>query len=70
MMTHEETPLRPLPNLQALIERHGVLAVGAAYLRAALTRRKHPPDLAEMNLSAHLRRDLGLPPFQDRWTIR
>lgn len=63
-MTLNETQL-PLPSLRLLIDQHGALAVGIAYLRAALARRKHPPDilpfplLAE-HLSPHLRRDIGL----------
>ncbi len=52
----------PLPNLQALIARHGTIAVGLAYLRAALTRRSHPPDQSASEiLSDHLLRDIGLP---------
>jgi len=62
-MTYDAPTSRPLPNLQALIEQHGVLPVGAAFLRAALARRKHPPDMQPKDLSLHLRRDLGLPPF-------
>jgi hypothetical protein len=55
-------------SLQALIQRHGVLAVGAAYLRAALARRKHPPDRGAWVLNDRLRRDIGLPPSGDgRW---
>ena len=48
-----------LPSLRALIDQHGTLAVGWAYLRAALARRKHPPDLTG-TLSPHLLRDIGL----------
>jgi hypothetical protein len=62
-MTYDESQLAPLPGLTALIERHGRLAVGLAFLRAALARRRHPPDLDMLWLSPHLRRDLGLPPF-------
>lgn len=62
-MTFDEATPRPLAGLQRMIEQHGVLAVGAAFLRAALAQRKHPPDLALRDLSLHLRRDLGLPPF-------
>lgn len=58
-MTLNETGL-PLPSLRALIDQHGTLAVGWAYLRAALARRKHPPDVEEARLSPHLRRDIGL----------
>lgn len=70
-MTYDETNTLPLPSLKALVERHGALAVGLAYLRAALARRKHPPDIAAQeiplgDLSLHLRRDLGLPPFSGR----
>lgn len=70
IMTYDETTPRPLPNLQALIARHGRLSVGIAYLRAALARRKHPPDLGQLWLSPHLRRDLGLPPFGEGWPQR
>ncbi len=58
-MTLNETQL-PLPSLRALIDQHGALAVGFAFLRAALARKKHPPDLAFESLSPHLRRDIGL----------
>ena len=69
-MTYDETSARPLPGLQLMIERHGVLAVGAAFLRAALARRKHPPDLQLRDLTLHMRRDLGLPPYGEGRTIR
>ena len=69
-MTYEETSTRPLPGLQRMIEQHGVLAVGAAFLHAALARRKHPPDLVLRDLTPHLRRDLGLPPFGEGRQIR
>jgi hypothetical protein len=58
-MTLNEVQL-PLPSLRALIDQHGTTAVGWAYLRAALARRKHPPDVAMANLSPHLLRDIGL----------
>ncbi|NBZ88658.1 hypothetical protein [Stagnihabitans tardus] len=58
-MTLHETDL-PLPSLRALIDQHGTLSVGWAYLRAALARRKHPPDLRAETLSLHIRRDIGL----------
>lgn len=58
-MTLNETQL-PLPSLRLLIDQHGALAVGIAYLRAALARRKHPPDILAEHLSPHLRRDIGL----------
>ena len=69
-MTYDETTPRPLPGLQRMIEQHGVLAVGAAFLRAALVRQTHPPDLRLHELSLHLRRDLGLPPFGDGRGVR
>ena len=69
-MTYDEAKSRPLPGLQALIEQHGVLVVGAAFLRAALAQRKHPPDLKMRDLTPHLRRDLGLPPFGEGRPIR
>ena len=53
-----------------MIERHGVLTVGGAFLRAALAQRKHPPDLQLRDLTSHLRRDLGLPPFGEGRAIR
>lgn len=62
-MTFDEATPAPLAGLTTMIERHGRLAVGLAFLRAALARRKHPPDLDLLWLSPHLRRDLGLPPF-------
>lgn len=65
-MTLNDTSDLPLPNLQDLIARHGTLAVGVAYLRAALARRKHPPDLGVEVLSAHLLRDIGLTPPGNR----
>jgi hypothetical protein len=58
-MTLNETDL-PLPSLRALIDQHGTMAVGWAYLRAALARRKHPPDLWVDSLSPHMKRDIGL----------
>ncbi|MBI1171797.1 hypothetical protein GC209_10360 [bacterium] len=61
-MTLNETNDLPLPSLRALIDRHGALSVGAAYLRAALARRKHPPDARADVLSDHLLRDIGLQP--------
>ena len=69
-MTLNDTNDLPLPSLQDLIARHGALAVGFAYVRAALTRKKHPPDLPAHVLSDHLLRDIGLmrahPTAQDR----
>lgn len=62
-MTLNEPDDLALPSLQALFARHGTLSVGVAYLRAALSRRKHPPDAAVMGLSDHLRRDIGLLPL-------
>lgn len=38
-MTLNDSNDLPLPNLRALIDRHGTFAVGYAYLRAALARR-------------------------------
>ena len=61
-MALNDTNDRPLPSLQALIARHGTLSVGVAYLRAALARRKHPPNAPADGLSDHLRRDIGLQP--------
>ena len=69
-MTYDETTSRPLPGLQLMIEQHGVLAVGTAFLRAALARRKHPPDQDILGLSLHLRRDMGLPPFGEGRSVR
>jgi hypothetical protein len=69
-MTYDEATPRPLPGLQLMIEQHGVLAVGAAFLRAALAQRKHPPDMQVRDLTPHLRRDLGLPPFGEGLTAR
>ena len=69
-MTYDETNARPLRSLQLMIERHGVLTVGGAFLRAALAQRKHPPDLQLRDLTSHLRRDLGLPPFGEGRAIR
>lgn len=61
-MTLNDTNDLALPSLQALIARHGTLSVGVANLRAALFRRKHPPDAIVVGLSDHLRRDIGLLP--------
>ena len=61
-MTLDDPNDLPLPNLRLLVARHGALAVGRAYLRAALTRKKHPPDPSTAPLSDHLRRDIGLGP--------
>ena len=54
--------LSALPTLQTLIARHGTLAVGFAYLRAALIRKPRPPDSVAAGLSDHLLRDIGLNP--------
>lgn len=62
-MTLNETTDLPLPSLRALIDRHGSLAVGLAYLRAALGRKARPPDARAALLSDHMRRDIGLPPM-------
>lgn len=59
-MTLNETNDLALPNLQALIDRHGALRVGLAYLRAALARKPRPPDHPAEVLSDHLLRDIGL----------
>ena len=69
-MTYDEASPRPLTGLQKMIEQHGVLAVGTAFLRAALAQRKHPPDMRMQDLSPHLRRDLGLPPFGEGRGVR
>ena len=61
-MTLNDTNDLPLLNLRALIDRHGTLAVGFAYLRAALMRKSRPPDGAAEGLSDHLLRDIGLSP--------
>jgi hypothetical protein len=61
-MTLNDSNDLPLPNLQALILRHGTLAVGFAYLRAALIRKPRPPDAVATVLSDHILRDIGLMP--------
>ena len=65
-MTLNDTNDLSLPDLAGLIDRHGALAVGFAYLRAALARKRHPPDLSADILSDHLRRDIGLPNLDAR----
>ncbi len=60
-MTLDDPNALPLPDLRLLIARHGALAVGWAYLRAALARKRHPPDHSRP-LSDHIRRDIGLGP--------
>ena len=64
-MTYDDMKPAVRDGMQNLIESHGLLAVGLAFLRAALARKKHPPDLMEGSLwlSPHLRRDMGLPPY-------
>lgn len=57
------TRARLRPAVHRLIARHGVAAVLWATIRAALLprrRRPRPPD--PYHLSAHMRRDIGLPP--------
>ena len=61
-MTLDDPNDLPLPNLRLLVARHGALAVGWAYLRAALARKQHPPDMPLSPLSDHIRRDIGLGP--------
>ena len=61
-MTLDDPNDLPLPDLRLLVAHHGALAVGWAYLRAALARKQHPPDLPLAVLSDHLRRDIGLGP--------
>ena len=48
-----------LPTLQALIAEHGTLATLLALLKALRQRPAKPPPAVE--LSNHLRRDIGLP---------
>ena len=62
IMTLNDTNDLPLPNLRALIDRHGTLAVGFAYLRAALMRKSRPPDGVAEVLSDQLLHDIGLTP--------
>jgi len=51
-----ELPLTP--TLHQLIECHGIRATLAAFLRAALSRRR--PEAESFAGSDHLRRDIGL----------
>ena len=54
----------PIPDLAALIDRHGAARVFGALARAVLARRtaRRRARLDADALSDHLRRDLGLPP--------
>lgn len=65
-MTLNDTNDLPLPSLQALIDRHGALTVGFAYLRATFARLTHPPDRGVSDLSDHILRDIGMPPQNER----
>lgn len=69
MMTYEDTPIAvAVPSIDAVIAAHGarkVLAAAVAALLFSKQRKCHPPDnLAglrlERELSAHMRRDIGL----------
>ncbi len=53
---------KPLASIEALILRHGAIAIGLAYLRASLARRNHPPNAHDIWVSDHMRRDIGLGP--------
>ena len=55
---------KPLASIEALILRHGAIAIGLAYLRAALVRRNHPPNARDIWISDHMRGDIGLGPRQ------
>ena len=56
-------PAGPDAALEAIIARHGARVVLIAALRAALRRpQTRPPPPNADDLSAHLRRDVGLPP--------
>ena len=69
-MTLNETSPAPLAGLTLMIERHGMLAVALAFLRAALTPRMRASRLDAAGLSPRLCRDLGLPPWGEGPPIR
>lgn len=52
-----------VPSVEALIARHGARAVLLAALRALVKPQQwRPPPTEAADLTAHLRRDVGLPP--------
>ena len=73
MQLHAEENL-PFATIEQLIARHGGWRILREVL-AALLRcdRKSAPGVSEADLSAHLRRDVGLPPVPAsprHWDIR
>ena len=63
--------LRPAKALEALVARHGVLAVLLA-LVPVMIRHKRPARLGPL-MSPHLARDIGLhhePPPKTHWQLR
>ena len=52
--------VQPLASLEALVMRHGAVAIGLACLRATLAKRKHRPGSRDLWISDHLHRDIGL----------
>ena len=63
----------PASDLGALIDRHGPARVLAALAVALLRRVQRPAPTAANDLSAYLRRDVGLqwdPPSPRHWDLR
>lgn len=56
---------KPLASLEALIMRHGAVAIGLAYLRVTLAKRMHRTGSRDLWISDHMRRDIGLGPKPD-----
>jgi hypothetical protein len=61
--TYLRDDTKPLASIEALVMRHGAIAIGLAYLRATLAKRARPGR--DLWISDHMRRDIGLSPKVD-----
>lgn len=63
MLNDSRADVRPVPSIDAVLAAHGagkVLAAAVAALLRGRFRKTRPPDGGR--ISAHMRRDIGLPP--------